>query len=102
MEMERDKRRRNSELLRRARLVSGISLPSRVLGQPPPPPVTLGDWLYHPHLVDKEAEALREGWDWDSSPSLLSFRVWSFNNQRLPVDYFTQKTKALALQAPGS
>ena len=36
MEMERDERGRNSELLLRARLMPGISLPSRVLGHPPP------------------------------------------------------------------
>lgn len=34
--------------------VPGISLSSRMLGTLP---ATLRGWLYHPHLVDKEAEA---------------------------------------------
>lgn len=75
-------RGRGSWHLLRARPVPDISLSSRMLR---PLPATPGGWFYHPHLVDKESEALWQEWDWDSIPSLLNFRAWSFNNKRMPI-----------------
>lgn len=77
------KRGRGSKHLLHARPGPAISLSSRMLR---PLPATSGGWFYHSHLVDKEAEALGQEWDWDSTPSLLNFRVWSFNNKRMPIE----------------
>ena len=77
------KRERGSKHLLCARPGPAISLSSRMLR---PLPATPGGWFYHPHLVDKEAEVLGQEWDWDSTPSLLNFRAWSFNNKRMPIE----------------
>lgn len=76
-------RGRDSQHLLCARPVPAVSLSSGILR---PLPANPGDWFYHSHLVDKEAEVLGQEWDWDSTPSLLNFRPWSFNNKRMPIE----------------